>query len=213
VVVSDESQVIPLVEQSIGKWRERLLDLSRRNPMLNFRPSKTAVAELSFPELSPLIENLVNQEKTLTFYLPDEERSDLASNGDDPTAPEGGSASAETTAERRARVGGDPGDDADGVSVETSAPPPRPDEVRAVGDPKKLKSLLYRLRLRARSSLEEQGIGTLYVAAGMLEWTETSTSLEIVRSPLGAGARRGDRPQPDAGGKAPARLRLGVAPA
>jgi hypothetical protein len=152
--------------------------------MLNFRPSKTAVAELGFPELSSLIESLVNQEKTLTFYLPDEERLDLASNGDLPTALEDGPAQIEATAERRAPVGDDPGDDADGESVETSAPLPRSDEVRAVGDPKKVKSLLYRLRLRARSSLEEQGINTLYLAAGMLEWTETGTSQEIVRSPL-----------------------------
>lgn len=76
------------------------------------------------------------------------------------------------------------GDDAGGISGSSSAPPPRLDEVRADGDPKRLKSLLYRLRLRARSTLEEQGVNTLYLAAGMLEWTETGTSQEIVQSPL-----------------------------
>lgn len=85
-IVSFESPTIhPLVEKSIGIWRERLLDLSRRNPMLNFRPSKTAVVKLNYPELPRLTESLVSQEKTLTFYLPDEEQPDLASSAGGPT--------------------------------------------------------------------------------------------------------------------------------
>src|SRR5690606_5497712 len=51
--------------------------------------------------------------------------------------------------------------------------------------------LLYRLRLRTRSALQEQGIDILYVAFGLLDWTgaeptagPTDTSGERIRSPL-----------------------------
>ncbi|HEY7021627.1 MAG TPA: DUF4011 domain-containing protein [Ktedonobacterales bacterium] len=43
---------------------------------------------------------------------------------------------------------------------------------------------LTRLRTQARDDLNNRGVNTLYVAFGLLEWKEASTSEEIIRSPL-----------------------------
>jgi very-short-patch-repair endonuclease len=47
-----------------------------------------------------------------------------------------------------------------------------------------LQRKLSRLRSRARASIEEQGINTLYLAFGILEWREAESAEETVRSPL-----------------------------
>lgn len=51
-------------------------------------------------------------------------------------------------------------------------------------DVEDLQRKLSRLRAHARSSIEEQGINTLYVAVGMLHWRESDSTEERVRSPL-----------------------------
>ena len=82
------------------------------------------------------------------------------------------------------------GQDADLVSDEDDEPqevapvrPLRADEMR--GDPSgaKLNRLLYNLRSKSNLSLEEQGLTTLYVAWGFLEWRDPKTKDSVV-SPL-----------------------------
>ncbi len=60
----------------------------------------------------------------------------------------------------------------------------RPGDVETPLDVDDLQRKLSRLRSQARSSIEEQGINTLYLAVGMLEWRESDSAEEHVRSPL-----------------------------
>jgi very-short-patch-repair endonuclease len=51
-------------------------------------------------------------------------------------------------------------------------------------DPENCDKRLIRLRSRARDAFNDRGTHVLYVAFGVLEWKESATSEEIVRSPL-----------------------------
>ena len=48
-------------------WSERLLDLSGRNRLLNFRPTKVSTVDITTPGPQVLFDQLVNVEKSLTF--------------------------------------------------------------------------------------------------------------------------------------------------
>jgi very-short-patch-repair endonuclease len=60
----------------------------------------------------------------------------------------------------------------------------RPGDLETSLDVEDLQRKLSRLRAVARTSIEEQGINTLYLAVGMLEWRESESTDERVRSPL-----------------------------
>src|SRR5262249_34412870 len=77
-------------------------------------------------------------------------------------------------------------DDSTTLSAPAPKParPPRPDEVVALGEAKRIDASLYRLRLRARSALQEQGINILFVTFGIVGWVEASASDERILGPL-----------------------------
>lgn len=58
------------VDLKIEQWKRRLLDLSRRNRLLFFRPTKYSTIRITSPGLRPLFDQLVNDEKRLRFPLP-----------------------------------------------------------------------------------------------------------------------------------------------
>lgn len=60
----------------------------------------------------------------------------------------------------------------------------RQGDLETAGQVEELQRKLSRLRSAGRSSVEEQGINTLYAALGFLEWRESDQAQEIVRSPL-----------------------------
>ena len=156
-----------IVDTKIEQWKSRLLDVSGRNPLLHFRPRKTTTLKITAPDAHKVYEQLIVTGRPLTFY--DTKPVD-ASQIEQPLL---------LTVE-----------DVDDLAVdsETAAsplrPPLSPDHVQVDADPAKLESLLYRLRLRARTALQEQGVQILFVAIGFLEWREADASSEIIRSPL-----------------------------
>jgi hypothetical protein len=60
----------------------------------------------------------------------------------------------------------------------------RPGELETTLEIVDLQRKLNRLRKRAHESIEEQGINTLYLALGILQWQESASSEEVIRSPL-----------------------------
>lgn len=135
-------------------WQTQLLDTSKRNRLLYFKPSPTSTVKLTEPTLQAIYTHLVEKERPFQFY-PLEPEENLLDFDDDET-------------EVR----------------ELSFPPLRADEVRSNLSDKRLWRTLYSLRLKSRSSLQEQGIVTLFLAFGFLEWTEAVSSSIRVRSPL-----------------------------
>ncbi|MWA01916.1 DUF3320 domain-containing protein [Actinomadura sp. LD22] len=63
-----------LLRNVLGKWRDDLIDLSGRNRLLNFRPTRTATLEIRSPLAGPL---LVDLDSGLRFAeLPEDEEDD-----------------------------------------------------------------------------------------------------------------------------------------
>lgn len=138
-----------------GLWKERLLDLTARNRLLNFRSTRVSTIQISSPGSADLYDRLAVREKSLTFplyqgktvvSLVDEDDDDKGSMADAPYKVL-------------------PGD------IETTKIPPD------------LEKSLFRLAALARSSKEERGINTLYLALGMLEY-QPQIGAGVQKSPL-----------------------------
>lgn len=176
------------VAQALSKWQSELLDLSKANRLLYFRPGSGALA-LSDPEPESLFDGLVNGERSFVFRRLEEDDSEAATTERqvaeqlslvlaDDTAEESplGEAASATTPEATSS--------GNGTAAARAKRPLRANEVVAVGEAKKVEASLYRLRLRSRSALQEQGVTVLYAAFGMLDWTESPTSSVRIQSPL-----------------------------
>ncbi|MBI2760590.1 MAG: DUF3320 domain-containing protein [Chloroflexi bacterium] len=146
-------------------WRSRLLDLTRRNRLLFFKPTRQSI-QVTAPTPADLLRLLVAQERTLDFpvvvdetdmVLSDESVVPAASASFGPPAP---------------------------AETRPSGPSLRPGQVQTALAAKDLARVLYKVRLQSQSTIAEQGVNTLFLALGMLEWREADTSKETVRAPL-----------------------------
>lgn len=149
---------MPTTSQQIEVWKNRLLDLSRRNRLLHLRAG--AAIGLTHPAAPELYALLARQRK-LEFAdaLTPEQRLDALS-WDAPTT--GATLRLDQIAAPRPTAG----------QLATDRPPA--DQERA----------LYNLRLRARTIAGEQGVNVLYVAIGFLEWLAPGAGETFWRSPL-----------------------------
>ncbi|MBV8558610.1 MAG: DUF4011 domain-containing protein [Planctomycetaceae bacterium] len=137
--------------------RKDLLDLSLRNPLLNYRP-RTRGLEVAGTSSAAVFRALVRERRRLTF-LP---------------APGVGAGRAETPPSSDARAQGqDPtcsGRDVSGLPTVLLAD--------------SLQARLLAISYAARASLEETGVNTLFLALGMLRWHEAEPGAWALRAPL-----------------------------
>jgi DNA polymerase III delta prime subunit len=82
-LVSDARRT--LVAAARKKWAERLVDLTRRNNLLFYRPLKLGSYELEQPDPTALLDVLSGGSSLLTRLVPAEELDGTAPTGDDPT--------------------------------------------------------------------------------------------------------------------------------
>ncbi|WP_071522198.1 DUF4011 domain-containing protein, partial [Neomoorella thermoacetica] len=143
--------------EKVNKWKQKLLDLGKRNRLLFFRPTKRTTLQLIDPDYTNIFRRLVNEGRPLEFIMDNQKRFDLDREEDDLEA------TTEEPSERVVIKSGQVLADQTGSNLEKS---------------------LYQLRSRARTAVEEQGVTILFVAFGFLEWTEVDASQEIIRSPL-----------------------------
>ncbi len=149
-------QAVQQAQQYIASWKQSLLDLSRRNRLINFKGGLATRVQISSPGIHALHAALVVNEKGLKFpYVPDTTIEDL---------------DLEETVGSGARIV--PGD----LQPEPPAATPK--------DVKELNGKLDRLRRNTRTIYEEQGVHTLFIALGMLEWKEADSTQETLLSPL-----------------------------
>jgi very-short-patch-repair endonuclease len=144
----------------IEQWKSKLLDLSLRNRLLNFKPTKQIIP-LYYPDPA-VVEELLAEGKTLKIKsLPDllsgsEIRSNESQNRkDNSSLKEDVAREAFKRAEFLADI---PADELDKRLTE-----------------------IFR---SARNALEEGGSNTLYLAVGMLQWTESAESSRAFSAPL-----------------------------
>ena len=145
---------------SIDIWKNRLLDLSRRNRLLHLRAGASGVIALTNPPAAELF-GLLTRKRKLEFAdaLTPEQRLDAL----------GWDAPATGTTTRLDRI---------------TPPKPKVDQLATDRPPADQERALYTMRLRARTVLGEQGINVLYVAVGFLEWLTPGAGETFWRSPL-----------------------------
>lgn len=134
------------IEDKIDRWKKRLLDLNKRNRLINFHETKRSNVGITSPKFDELYKRLVQDEDELSFPFPLKTTYD--ENGEEHN-----------------------------ISVQD-------------GDLQTNKSLndqqktLKVLRGRAKTSMEEQGINSLYLTFGMIRWKENDTSEVVISSPI-----------------------------
>ena len=147
-----EESILSKIEAS----RRELLDLSLRNPLLNYRPSRARGVEIVGESVAQVFNTLVGQGKAMSFLADStrdggptlwDEEDDLSA---DPLRSADQSDSRLQTAESQSNL-----------------------ERRLLNT--------YRL---ANSAVEETGVNTLFLAIGMLLWYESDSSQQVRYAPL-----------------------------
>jgi very-short-patch-repair endonuclease len=166
------------IEQKLDAARRRLLDLSRRNRLLNYRAKGNRSLRIVDADPATVYRQLVTGERTRLEFLAAEEAG-LKPSSDAPGGDEPGDD----------KPGGDePGGDEPGSADQpaaTSAPRQRPPQQLATSlDAETLDRRLLFLDREAESALQEQGCNILYMALGLVAWKENAQSKVVSLAPL-----------------------------
>ncbi|TQS72538.1 DUF3320 domain-containing protein [Rhodobacteraceae bacterium] len=140
----------------ISRWQRKLLDLSLRNRLLNFRDSKQTLPFLC-PDVASLEDQLAANGKFRTLALNDENPPGMAE------------AIARDEAQILEEVARDAFD-----KGQIAVPLTR----------RETDKRLLELHRRAKSDMQEGGTNTLFLAAGFLRWKKTETDGRSYRAPL-----------------------------
>ena len=164
-----------LLSSSIENWKRKLLDLTKRNRALHFRPARVSTVTIVDEQPSEVFRQLYLREKPMRFKAAPETQ--------DVSQPK------PETLETDSTAGGDEGLAADFVPYDASSVEERhtDDWLQTTAQPEALDKSLRRLDEQARLSLEEQGVNTLFLALGMLHYseaTEADDSSEVLKAPL-----------------------------
>ena len=144
------------LDRKIKIWEDQLLDLGKRNKMISFRESSRATLKILHPSFDELYQQIVVDEKELTFQKAIDRDSDvrvysILSLLDKLSCP------------MEVNVG----------------------DIRAEGTLPEIKKTLKHLRSKSRLAMDEQGTNILYLVFGFIEWREGSRSGDSwVKSPL-----------------------------
>lgn len=172
------------VRASIENWKRKLLDLTKRNRALNFKVSKVSTVTVVDELAAEVFRQLYLQEKPMRFQAtPDEDetqQSTTASSETELTSPGDDLAQLEILEDE---------DDAlhnDFVPYEAASLDERhvDDLLQTTSKAEALDKSLRRLDELARSSIEEQGVNPLFLALGMLHYTESLNSTVLFKAPL-----------------------------
>jgi very-short-patch-repair endonuclease/KaiC/GvpD/RAD55 family RecA-like ATPase len=134
--------------------RRDLLDLGLRNTLLNYRPLRSKGVDVVGEDPVEVFRVLVTEEKSMTFRAAD---SSGVFGSDDMAQPDDDRTSAQRHKDKQLQTS------------YTSA---------------QLQTRLLATYHAARTSMEEQGVNTLYLALGMLSWKDEESSDKFCRAPL-----------------------------
>jgi len=169
------------LSESIERIRRQLLDLSRRNRLLNYRASRLSVHIID-EQPDQVFDYLVNQGKSILFEpLPEiEDEKDAATDDSDQNIPLFEKQKT-LDEERIQRTGLEKG-----IRVDRELPAPNEEGGRAQikhSDnklqtrffPEDLEKRLYKIATNARTITQETGTNQLFLAFGFLEWQDEKT--------------------------------------
>ena len=145
----------PDLRKEIARFREKLLDLTFRNPLLNYRASSRKTIEITGQDPSIIYQRLVDESKPFRF-LPSSPNSQ-SHDTDFRTLDR------EDAPTRRLAAKGNTAKSA-GDALQTPL-----SEVN-------LENTLTAIARESRTAIEETGINYLHLAVGFLHWTESDAS-------------------------------------
>ena len=161
-----------MLEQKLDSARKDLLDLSARNRLVNTRRHSARSSRLDIvDELADEVFRILVTEKRKMTFLPTPE-PDQAEAGEIEDAPD-------IDADLWAFVQPDDDDELPGIA-DRHADAKLQTKIAGESLQKKLLKLSY----EARTSEEEQGVNTLYLAIGFLKWFESNRSDADRQAPL-----------------------------
>ena len=143
----------------IDRWQRKLLDLSLRNRLLNFRPTKQTIPFLC-PDVPFLEDRLAEQVRIRIISLPEHN-------------PQG-----ERDKALHMQAGGKD------LDTEFALNALQRDELPSPLEPQQLDARLTELYRRAKNDLNEGGSNTLFLAIGFLRWKKTADDERSYRAPL-----------------------------
>lgn len=142
------------IRQQVQAWRDELIDLSRRNKLLSYKPTKSSTLAISRPETATILTRLAG--KGWRFHYPEltsEEESDSVL-----------VKALET----------------EDTELDATL---RPDELLVEGrTAKELSRILHTLHRRAASEFNDKGLRVLYLGVGIVSWVDGDG--QRMRSPL-----------------------------
>lgn len=164
---SDSSRIAA----TLDNWKRKLLDVSKRNRALNFKPHKVTTITVVDEQPGEVFRQLYLQDRKMRFRPapPKPGASQIADDGAEAADDEEAFApSLDFAPYAAADLGEHHTDD----FLQTTAPT------------ENLDKSLRRIAEQARVSIEEQGVNTLFLTLGMLHFKEASASDEVFRAPL-----------------------------
>ena len=161
------------VAATVANWKRKLLDVSKRNRALNFKPTKVSTVTITDELPAEVFRHLYLEDRQMRFRPGESKKAAPSAEAALPYDPVG-------------------------EETEESAPAPefvpyetaeldtrhRDDILQTSLPPKELDRSLRRIADQARTSIEEQGVNTLFLALGMLHYKEAESSQEFLRAPL-----------------------------
>ena len=140
--------------KKIEYWKNQLLDLGKRNKMINYRETIRTTLKIIEPEFNNLFNSIVNREAELTFQYPVDRNSDI----------------------RTYSVLQLLGELSCPISVFLG-------DIKTLLPINEREKTLRNLRNKSKLALEEQGINILYLSFGFIHWKEKG-SADWIKSPL-----------------------------
>lgn len=144
------------IDRKIQQWKERLIDLSFRNRLINFKQSRASTLKIIEPSSSHIYDHLVKEEGD--YYLSVREEQGFLS---------------------LEEPGNSSGRNDSGIATVEDA-----NELICEGTREHIARVLYTLRSRAQTEFEERGTHVLFIAIGFLTWRESAASSINISSPI-----------------------------
>lgn len=145
-----------LLDKKINYWENQLLDLGRRNKMINYRETKRSTLKILEPSFDELFKRIAIDEEELTFQRAVDEETDVR---------------VYTMLSLLEKLS---------ISLPVTV-----GDIKTESSVLERQRTLKNLRSKAKLAIEEQGTNVLYLSFGFVEWKHgTGSAAQLVKSPL-----------------------------
>lgn len=145
-----------ILTNKLHRWKTSLIDMSKRNRLLNFKDNNSSVIQFNH-SLNLMFDSLMDDRALRVNAIADLQKF----------------IAKEKRARKKKRDAGEMDEELDFQDNDI--------EHFAV---EKLENVLSKIRLKAKSSIDEKGVNTLFITFGMLNWKESKDSDIELKSPL-----------------------------